>query len=109
MHCDSIQRPNNQCANVMLQVYGSSDPPHQSGSYMFYALEPSSKYEVVIQSQNEWGWSRNSVPFFFVTKSTGEGYNYLQFLCESGIEFYHVAHLLWPSAKLFWDILMDGR
>lgn len=54
----------------MKQVYGSSDPPHQSGSYMFYALEPSSKYEVVIQSQNEWGWSRNSVPFFFVTKST---------------------------------------
>ena len=105
MHCDSIQRPNNQCANVMLQVYGSSDPPHQSGSDMFYALEPSSKYEVVIQSQNEWGWSRNSVPFFFVTKSTGEGYNYLQFLFESGIEFYHVlGHLLWPSAKLFWDI-----
>lgn len=49
-----------------------TSPPYQTGSYMFYALEPSSRYEVVIQSQNKWGWSLNSEPFYFTTRSTGK-------------------------------------
>jgi len=47
----------------------SKSPPSQRGSYMFYALEPNSQYEVVIQSQNRWGWSENSDPFFFSTRA----------------------------------------
>ena len=43
---------------------------------MFYALEPSSQYEVVIQSQNRWGWSENSEPFFFSTRANGK-YHYI--------------------------------
>ena len=50
---------------------GSSPPPLQSGSYMFYALEPSSQYEVVIAGYNDWGWALNSEPFFFSTRATG--------------------------------------
>ena len=46
--------------------------PTQRGSYMFYALEPKSQYEVVIQSQNQWGWSENSDPFFFSTRANGK-------------------------------------
>ena len=37
-----------------------SGNPRQNGSYMFYALEPSTHYEVVISSKNSWGWSKNS-------------------------------------------------
>ncbi len=56
------------------QIIGarSSEPPLQSGSYMFYALEPHSQYEVVIQGQNRWGWAQNSEPFVFTTRSTGK-------------------------------------
>ena len=50
----------------------SKSPPSQRGSYMFYALEPNSQYEVVIQSQNRWGWSENSDPFFFSTRANGK-------------------------------------
>ena len=39
---------------------------------MFYALEPNSKYEVVVQSKNKWGWSQTSKPFFFKTRATGK-------------------------------------
>lgn len=39
---------------------------------MFYALEPNSKYEVVVQSKNNWGWSQTSNPFFFNTRATGK-------------------------------------
>jgi len=58
--------------NIVLnskQVSLPSKIPLQRGSYMFYALEPSSQYEVVIQSQNRWGWSENSDPFFFSTRA----------------------------------------
>ena len=41
---------------------------------MFYALEPNSKYEVVVQSKNKWGWSQTSKPFFFKTRATGKPY-----------------------------------
>ena len=54
------------------QIFGSRKPPHQTGSYMFYALEPNSKYEVVVQSKNKWGWSQTSNPFFFNTRATGK-------------------------------------
>ena len=56
----------------ILKVFGSRKPPHQTGSYMFYALEPNSKYEVVVQSKNKWGWSQTSKPFFFKTRATGK-------------------------------------
>ena len=46
---------------------------------MFYALEPSSQYEVVIQSQNRWGWSENSDPFFFSTRANGK-YHHICFV-----------------------------
>jgi hypothetical protein len=39
---------------------------------MFYALEPSSQYEVVVQSKNRWGWAQNSDAFVFSTRSTGQ-------------------------------------
>ena len=42
---------------------------------MFYALEPNSKYEVVVQSKNKWGWSQTSKPFFFSTRATGKHIN----------------------------------
>ena len=66
---------NNLVAYVVpfiLKVFGSRKPPHQTGSYMFYALEPNSKYEVVVQSKNKWGWSQTSKPFFFKTRATGK-------------------------------------
>ena len=56
---------------ITFQIFGSSPPPLQSGSYMFYALEPSSQYEVVIAGYNDWGWAANSEPFFFSTRATG--------------------------------------
>ena len=58
-------------AHLSYQIFGSSPPPLQSGSYMFYALEPSSQYEVVIAGYNDWGWAANSEPFFFSTRATG--------------------------------------
>ena len=53
---------------------------------MFYALEPSSQYEVVIQSQNRWGWSENSDPFFFSTRANGK---------------YHITYVLYPFYTQF--------
>lgn len=53
-------------------LFPGRPPALQPGSYMFYALEPSSQYEVVIQSENQWGWSQNSNPYFFSTRATGE-------------------------------------
>ena len=59
--------------NILFQIFGanSSPPPLHSGSYMFYALEPNSQYEVVIAGANDWGWALNSEPFFFSTRATG--------------------------------------
>ena len=57
----------------------SKSPPSQRGSYMFYALEPNSQYEVVIQSQNRWGWSENSDPFFFSTRANGKIKNIIEY------------------------------
>ena len=54
---------------------------------MFYALEPNSKYEVVVQSRNKWGWSQTSNPFFFNTRATGK-------ISQSSIE----------SSKVSWVI-----
>ncbi|CAB4060760.1 unnamed protein product [Lepeophtheirus salmonis] len=43
--------------------------PLQNGSYMFYALEPSTQYEVFIQCENKWGWSKESDIFIFSTRA----------------------------------------
>ena len=45
----------------------------QGGSYIFFALEPNTKYEVRIQAQNTHGWGRFSEEFLFSTRSTGIG------------------------------------
>ena len=70
---ENVIRRDNADSHFTLQIFGSgsSPPPLQSGSYMFYALEPSSQYEVVIAGYNDWGWALNSEPFFFSTRATG--------------------------------------
>ena len=45
----------------------------QGGSYIFFALEPNTKYEVRIQARNSHGWGRFSEEFLFSTGSTGIG------------------------------------
>lgn len=54
----------------IVQFFSPRATPLQEMSYMFYALEPHSQYEVIITCQNQWGWSKNSSPFFFSTRST---------------------------------------
>jgi len=44
----------------------------QGGSYIFFALEPNTKYEVRIQARNTHGWGRFSEEFLFSTRSTGD-------------------------------------
>ena len=43
----------------------------QRGSYTFFALEPSTKYQVRVQSRNKYGWGSFSEEFLFITRSTG--------------------------------------
>ncbi|TRY78137.1 hypothetical protein TCAL_12442 [Tigriopus californicus] len=54
----------------IVQFFNPRVTPLQDMGYMFYALEPHSQYEVIITCQNQWGWSKNSSPFFFSTRST---------------------------------------
>jgi hypothetical protein len=41
------------------------------GSYMFFALEPNSRYEARVQAKNQHGWSKFSELFVFSTRATG--------------------------------------
>ena len=43
----------------------------QGGSYTFFALEPSTKYQVRIQACNKHGWGSFSDEFLFMTTSIG--------------------------------------
>ena len=43
----------------------------QGGSYTFFALEPSTKYQVQIQARNKHGWGSFSEEFLFMTRSRG--------------------------------------
>jgi len=44
----------------------------QFGSYVFFALEPATKYEVRLQARNDHGWSKFSRDFIFSTRSRGD-------------------------------------
>ena len=44
----------------------------QLGSYIFFALEPNTKYEVRLQAKNELGWSSFSRDLVFSTRSRGD-------------------------------------
>jgi len=44
----------------------------QIGSYVFFALEPNTKYEVRLQAKNGHGWSSFSSDFLFSTRSRGD-------------------------------------
>ena len=85
-----------------LKVSLPSKIPLQRGSYMFYALEPSSQYEVVIQSQNRWGWSENSEPFFFSTRANGKKQNHRSFLLNRSRRLYfNFLHFKGPLLNLW--------
>ena len=43
----------------------------QTASYVFFALEPNTKYEVRLQAKNLHGWSEFSADFIFTTRSRG--------------------------------------
>ena len=44
----------------------------QTASYVFFALEPNTKYEVRLQAKNLHGWSQFSEDFVFTTRSRGD-------------------------------------
>ena len=44
----------------------------QTASYVFFALEPNTKYEVRLQARNRHGWSEFSQDFVFSTRSRGD-------------------------------------
>ena len=53
-------------------------PDHRRGtrgysvhSHLFRNLEPDTRYEVIVQSQNEFGWSEPTKPFIFSTRYQG--------------------------------------
>ena len=43
----------------------------RGGSYIFFALEPNTNFEVRIQARNTYGWGRFSEIFLFSTNSAG--------------------------------------
>ena len=43
----------------------------RGGSYIFFALEPNTNFEVRIQARNTYGWGRFSEIFLFSTSSAG--------------------------------------
>ena len=45
--------------------------PKLGGSYIFFALEPNTNFEVRIQARNSYGWGRFSDIFLFSTTSKG--------------------------------------
>ena len=46
-------------------------------SHLFQHLEPDTRYEVIVQSKNHFGWSEPTKPFIFTTRYKGT-YNYTQ-------------------------------
>ena len=44
-------------------------------SHLFQHLEPDTRYEVIVQSKNHFGWSEPTKPFIFTTRYKGT-YNY---------------------------------
>lgn len=48
------------------------DNLHQVGSYVFFALEPNTRYEVRLQARNSHGWSLFSKDFIFSTRARGD-------------------------------------
>ena len=41
-------------------------------SHLFRNLEPDTRYEVIVQSQNQFGWSEPTKPFIFSTRYQGK-------------------------------------
>ena len=66
--------------DINLQPSLATTPPlslntrdnRQTASYVFFALEPHTKYEVRLQARNRHGWSEFSQDFVFSTRSRGD-------------------------------------
>ena len=77
---DSRQGPQpSEWTNIIPPIDDSSPNDSQmfrnsfsyTGNFIFYALLPSTEYEVIIQSKNREGWSEPTDIFRFSTRSRG--------------------------------------
>ena len=67
-----IHQENENSIKLPKIVKEQNIPFKQGGSYMFFALEPNTEYQVQIQARNRHGWGKFSTEFLFTTRSTGE-------------------------------------
>ena len=51
-------------------------------SHLFQHLEPDTRYEVIVQSKNHFGWSEPTKPFIFTTRYKGK---------------FHYCFIFWPK------------
>ena len=66
-------------------------------SHLFQHLEPDTRYEVIVQSKNHFGWSEPTKPFIFTTRYKGT-YNYTQ-KCRKRFQF--LFYLFFIFLRLF--------
>ena len=52
-------------------------------SHLFQHLEPDTRYEVIVQSKNHFGWSEPTKPFIFTTRYKGKfHYCFILFMAQ---------------------------
>ncbi len=75
-------------------------------SHLFRNLEPDTRYEVIVQSQNQFGWSEPTKPFIFSTRYQGNQREYpFRILREINLrartQTQKSQHFILPAGKTF--------
>ena len=66
-HVWGVDPYNSKWSDVRTNVRGG----YSVHSHLFQHLEPDTRYEVIVQSKNHFGWSEPTKPFIFTTRYKG--------------------------------------